>query len=304
MRTIRTKSTIAIVFCLTAVFLAVGCAATKKITGEIMGKGSALKKKIAFLPTVNKTGYGGKEFQESARVYMNDFLKRFCDDIINIDSRKTRNLLGRIPRFSFGRLDNLALAELGRSLGLNAVLEESLSEIRCVEDKRGIWGFRDICMFVQISVRVRGYDVQTGAVFFDEFFHDEVEISEQEWEDINKTTGYKKETVDWVLAKITPEISKRICYYLGNEPWKGYITSVSKNTFTITAGKDVGLATGDVLEVMGPSKTIKGHGGQAYLVSGPKIGELKITKIYRDRAEAIGVLGSDLQKSSYVKLKQ
>jgi hypothetical protein len=304
MKIMRTKGTITIVLCLMTIFLAIGCATTKKITKDIIGSGKTLKKKTAFLPTVNKTGYGGKDFQEAARAHLDTFLKRFSDDLIIVDSPKTRSLLEQIPRLPSGQLDNLALAKLGRALGLNAVLEETLCEIECVADKCGIWGFRNACMLVQLSVRVRAYDIETGAILFDDVINDEAEVSERDWLDIKERRGYHKEVADRLLTKTTAGTCKRLCELLGNEPWKGYITSVSENTFTLIAGNDVGLAAGDILEVFGTSEPIKGQAGQFYLVSGSKIGELRTTRVHRDRAEAIGILGSDLQKSSHVELKR
>jgi hypothetical protein len=287
-----------------AIFLAIGCATTKKITEDIMGGGKVLKKKIAFLPTVNNTGYGGNDFQKSARAHLNTFLNPFRDDLIIVDSPKTCNLLEQVPRLPSGQLDTLALAQLGRTLGLNAVLEETLSEIECVADKRGIWGFRSVCILVQLSVRVRAYDIETGAILFDEVVSDEVEVSEHDWQNIKERSGYHKEIADRLLTKTTAKICKKLCEPLSNEPWKGYITSVSENTFTLIAGNDVGLATGDILEVFGTSEPIEGQAGQFYLVSGSKIGELRTTRVHKNRAEAIGILGSGLQKSSHVKLKR
>ena len=304
MRIIRTMGTISIASCLIAIFLVIGCATTKKITEDIMGEGRALKKKIAFLPTVNKTGYGGKEFKDLARAFLKVSVRHFCDDQIITDSRKTRNLLEQIPRLHSGQLDNLALSKVGRALGLNVVLEESLAEIECVTENRGVWGFRETCMIVQLSIHVKGFDIETGAILFDEVVRDEVEVPEHEWENIKGRRGYNKEVADRLLTKTTPVISRRICELLGDKQWKGYITSVSGDTYTLTAGKDVGLAKGDVLEVFGTSEPIKGQAGQFYLVSGPKIGELRITKVYTNRAEAIRVNGKELQKSSHVKLKQ
>ena len=196
MKIMRTKGTITIALCLMTIFLAVGCATTKKITEDIMGSGKVLKKKTAFLPIVNKTGYGGKDFQESARAHLNTFFERFRDDVIIIDSPKTRSLLEQVPRLPSGQLDILALAQLGRTLGLNAVLEETLSEIECVADKRGIWGFRSVCMLVQLSVRVRAYDIETGAILFDKVVNDELEVPEHDWQDIKERSGYHKEIAD------------------------------------------------------------------------------------------------------------
>ncbi len=301
---IRIKGTIFVVFCLAAIFLATGCAATKEITKDITGKGGRLKKKIAFLPTLNKTGYGGDALKESAIAHFKSFVESSCDDLVIIDSQETRNLLAGIPRLPSGQIDNLSLVKLGRTLGLNVVLEQVLSELECVADKRGIWGFRNTSMLVQLSVRIRGYDIENGSILFEEVAREEIEVSEHDWQNIKERRGYHNELADRLLAKTMPEICETACELVGNERWKGYITAVSENTFILTAGNDVGLAEGDVLEVFGMSEPIRGHAGQSYLVSGPKIGELKVTKVHRNRAEATGDLESDLEKSSHVKLKQ
>lgn len=304
MRIIRRKSNIIIAFCLITIFLALGCAATKQTTKGIIGCGKSLKKKIAFVPPVNKTGYGGTEFEESARTHLKSCLESVCDDLVIMDSQEARSRLEQIPRLPSGELDNLALIKLGRALGLNAVVEESLFEIECVVDKRGIWGFRNTCMLVQLRMRVKGHDTETGAILFHEVVSDEVKVSQYDWEDIKERGGYHEEVVDRLLTKTTGGICKRLCDRLSNEPWKGYITSMSANTFALAAGRDVGLAIGDVLEVFGTSELIEGQGGKFYLVPGLKIGELRITKVDRNQAEATAILGSGLHNSSYVKLKR
>jgi hypothetical protein len=275
------------------------------MTKDITGKGGRLKKKIAFLPISNKPGYDGA-LRKSARAYLKGFVERSCDDLVVVDSQETRGLLAEVPRLASGQIDNLALAERGRALGLNVVLEEGISGLESVQGKCGIWGSRERCMLVKLSVSVRGYDIESGAVLFEEVLQEMVEVSEPDWRDIKEGRGYRKDLADGLLAETVSEISKRTCEWVADELWKGYITYVSGNTFTLTAGEDVGLAEGDILEVFGMSEPIKGHAGQSYLVSGPKVGELKITNVRRNRAEAeaTGDLGSDLQKTSHVKLKQ
>jgi hypothetical protein len=304
MEMIRRKITVAIVFCLSTIFFLVGCAATKKITNDITGKGGRLKKRIAFLPTLNKTGYGSDTFEASARAWVIKELKRSCDDLIIIDSKKTRSLLEQIPRLSSGQFDNLALAKLGRALGLNAVVEESLFRLECLAYKRGVWGFRDICKVVELGVRVRVYDMESAAILLDKVVREEVVVSEQDWQNIKDRQGYHKEITDHLLTKATPEISERVCDLVGDTPWKGYFTSVSENTFTLSAGTDVGLNVGDVLEVFETGQPIRGQAGKIYLVSGPKIGEVQISKVFKDRAEASGVLRTPLDRISYAKLKE
>lgn len=298
------KGTVTVALCFMTIFLAIGCAATKKISNDITGGDKALKKKIAFVPIVNKTGYGGEEFEKSATIQLKTCLKSVSDDLVIIDSQRARNLLEQIPRLPSGEFNNLALIRVGRALGLNAVVEKSLSEIECLSDKRGIWGFRNTCMLLELHMRVKAHDIETGAILFDEVISDEVEVSERDWQNVKDKSGYKSEIGDRLLAKATDRMCGRLCESLIREPWKGYVISLSGNTLSLGAGKDVGLAIGDVLEVFGTSEAIKGQGGQFYLLSGSKIGELRITKVYSNRAEATAILGSDLQKSSYVKLNQ
>jgi hypothetical protein len=304
---IRTKGNFFIFFCFAAICLAVGCATTKKITKEITkditGRGGSVKKKIALLPATNKMGYESEGLAQLARTHFKSALEGSCDDLVISDSEQIRNLLAEVPLLSSGRIDNLALADVGKALGLNAVLDQSPSTLKCATDKRGIWGFRDTRMLVQLSVSVRGYDILTGAILFEEVVHNEVEVPEHEWKSIMETGGYNEDVVNQLLAKIMPEASEKVCEIIGNESWKGYVTSITGNTFTLTAGRDVGLAEGDELEVFGMGELIRCNAGQSYLVSGPKIGELTITNVRKNQADATGDLEVDPQKISHVKFK-
>jgi len=131
-----------------------------------------------------------------------------------------------------------------------------------------------------------------------------VEVSEYDWDNIKTAHGYNKGMASRLLAKVTGKTGKMICERLAQEPWKGYIITGSDKTFTISAGTDVGLTVGDVLEVFGLGEPMKGQEGHLYVVSGPKIGEIKVTKVKKDRAEAAGILGYDLEQSSFVQLKR
>ena len=299
----RTKGTMFVLFCFVAIFLATGCATTKKIARDITGKRAPLKK-MALVHTSNKTGHGDEALEESAGALFISHVEGACNDIIMIDSQQTRDLLAQIPRHPSGQTDNLALAQLGRTLGLNVVLEQGLSDLECVEEKRGIWGFRDMKTIVRLSVSVRGHDVESGAILFEEVVEEEVEASGHECQNIKAGGVYQKELSGRLVAKAMPKISERVCELVGDEPWKGYITAVSDDTFTISAGEDVGLSEGDLLNVFGMSESIKGNAGQTYLVSGPKVGELSITKVHKNWAEATGSLENDVQKTSHVEMKR
>ena len=284
--------------------VAIGCATTKKIAADITGTGSALQKKIALFPSANTTGYGGEHCQEEIEAQLKTFLGSRCNGLLVIDSADIRNALRDIPRLASGQRENLAMATVGRTHGLNAVLEQRIGDVQGVTEKRGIWGSGDTRMLARLSLSIRAYDVETTAVLFDEAIEESVELSQDDWQRLESAAGqYDKEIARRLFGKIIPKIGSRLCKRLAEQPWKGYIVSSAGNTFTLTTGKDVGLAAGNVLEVFAAGGRIEGHSGQVYLISGPKIGEIKITEVQTNQAKAIGISGSNLEKSSYVKLK-
>lgn len=283
--------------------LAPGCATTRKITDDILGEGKALKKKIGFFPAAQNTGFGGGNLEKAANAQLKEYLGRHCDGLTIMDSPKVREALAGIPRLGSGQIHNSAIANLGRDHGLSAVLEQRVADVEYVSDKRGIWGFRRTSKLVLVSFLVRAYDVETTALVFDEIVKEEVELSEGAWSQAKKTGSYNTDLAQPVLSKITPETGKLICERLAEEPWKGYVVGSSDRGLTISAGKDVGLAAGDILEVFGKGKEMEGHGARVYFLSGPKLGEVKITSVGEDRAEAVNLSGHNLKNSWSVKLK-
>jgi len=290
--------------CFVACFFLTGCATTEKITADILGKGERLNKKISFLPLVKGTGYGGEDFQQAAAAHLKAFLSRRCDSVRIMDSRNILRALDKMPRLASGQVDHLALAKVGRIFGLSAVVSQTIGPMELITEKRGIWGFRRLSRLARLSMRVRVYDVQSTAIVLDRIVEEEVEVSPYDLENIQAGQGYNQGIASQFLSKMTSKTGKAICEHLAEEPWKGYIVTGSNNTLTLSAGTDVGLNVGDVLEVFGLGEPMKGQEGHIYLVSGPKIGEIKVTKVKKDRAEAATILGYDLEESSFVQLKR
>jgi hypothetical protein len=122
-------------------------------------------------------------------------------------------------------------------------------------------------------------------------------------QNIRERKGYHKEILNQLLIEIADQIGETVSDQLCDTPWKGYITGISGDVITLSAGEDVGLAPGDVLEVYGVSGAIEGPEGQTYLLSGPKIGEIRLTGVGKDESEAETVEEGDFRDSSHVQRK-
>ncbi len=297
------KDIAGIVILLALSLLGTDCATTKKISNDILGKGTNLKKKIALLPVLNRSGYGGDDFRNAAAKELKSEIRRRCDGLHLLDSREIRQALEEIRRLPSGQIDNFSLANMGRIHGLHAVVEESVVDVELISEKWGIWGFRRMSPLLQVSIRLRVYDVQTTAVLLDELVKEAVQVSGEERQNIKERNLYNREITYSLLAKVAPEAAEMICNRMAEEPWKGYITASSGNTFTISAGTEAGLAPEVVLEVFAMGEPIEGKGNRVYLVPGPKMGEIKLTKVRENQAEAVALFGHDLERSSCVMLK-
>jgi hypothetical protein len=178
-----------------------------------------------------------------------------------------------------------------------------MADVEYVTAKRGIWGFRRTTKLARVSFLVRAYDIETTALLFDEILEEEVELSGGAWSQAKKTGTYHTDLTQPILPKITPQTGELVCRRLAEEPWKGYVASSSGTGLTISAGKDVGLASGNILEVFGRGKEIAGQGTDVYFLLGPKIGEVRVINVEQHRAEALKLSGHDLRNSWSVKLK-
>jgi hypothetical protein len=283
-----------------------GCATTKKIADDIMGPDRArmLKKKIVFMPTENRSGFGGDDLKTKASLKLKIALAAGCNHLVISDSRKMRQVFAEIPRLPSGAIDNLALAEKGRFHGVNAVLEQTISMVEFHTEKRGIWGFREEKPFLHAVFRVRIYDIETTATYMDEVFSEDLELSDGPWEEGERSAShYYGEYMDTLIARVIPKISEHVCERMEEMLWSGFVVNSSDGTFTISAGREVGLSKGDVLEVFKMGEPIQGLGDQVFLVEGPKMGEMEVTQVTDDSAKAIAIAGSDFEKSFCARLK-
>jgi hypothetical protein len=303
---VRERTLIIVLLVVGACSLICGCATTKKIADDIMGpdRARALKKKIVFMPTVNRSGFGGKDLKTAASLKLKIALTAQCGQLVISDSRKMRQVFAEIPRLPSGQIDNLALAEKGRLYGVNAVLEQTISLVEFDTEKRGIWGFREEAPLLHAVFRIRIYDVETTATSLDEVFREELELSDGPWEeDGGSASHYYDEYADTLLGRIIPKISALVCERMEEMLWSGFVVESNDGTYTLSSGSDVGIAEGDVLEVFKMGEPIQGLGDQVYLIEGPKMGEMEVTQIKADKAKAIPISGSDFERSCCVKLK-
>ena len=107
------------------------------------------------------------------------------------------------------------------------------------------------------------------------------------------------ETIKYVASILAEET----CDAISTQPWKSYVVSINGKNSTIASGANAELEVGMALNAYDPGRIVKGIEGQQFLLPGPVVGELKITQVHTDRAEATVVKDDGIQVGSPVRLR-
>lgn len=305
---------------ITVFFVVIGCTASQTVvrkttktitqTTQEIGRKWALsdedlKRKVAMLAFENNTSQNVQSFQEIFRTELPEYLNGKCPGIIlqNPPIGGSLTALKEPPKLESGIIDGYALAVLGRQLGLNAIVTGRLEDIRIIEEKQGFLWTKETKHLAQIFIRVEVFDTRTATKILDDTLDRRIEIDEFDHPVNQDSEQIPLPELNETLNLLLVDMGDRICDAIRNEPWNGYITDIDGDRYVVPSGSEVGLETGDILEVFASNRIMEGVGGQRFFIPGLKIGELEITTITEGRLEAKLVSGETIKKGSTVRRK-
>jgi hypothetical protein len=271
-------------------FFIMGCTTLHKITLDLVSPDRLLNKKIAVLPFKDLTGSKDNMAGEMAKSVFRSTLSEHCKAIIVEDDKRGQYLEEGATRHS-DVIDLVTQNRLARVLGLNAILTGTILNITMANP----------AAFLELEVHL--YDVETNALLSSELVRPRINISEREWPNLRDNPQLNPRLIEGLLQEAALQLSEKLCTIMEEEPWKGYVLDFENGKVVLSAGIDVGLREGNVLEVFRYGRPIAGNADKYYLISGPMIGEVKIEKVFQHTAVASVMSGADFDKSNCVKLK-
>ena len=279
---------------------------TKKMVRDFRAPDSDLKKRVGILLFENKTTLVNKNVGEKFIGDLSDAIASSCPNILleKPGDPGYADDLKRVPRTRSGWIDNLALAKTGQQLGLNAIVTGTLISVTPNKRKQGIWWFKNTHYFVQVRIATEVYDTETGAKLLDESFVHEVEVDEMDLESIHADSETNALIMSEAFKAIAEKMGEKICNAIVFQPWKGFIASIDSDKIFLNFGENIGLKIGDLFDVFDNSSIFEGLEGHRFFKPGHKTGEIKITAVYPDTAEAILVSGHDIRPGFCVQPKE
>ena len=272
---------------------------TQKIVRQISPFKSDLKPFLAVYRFENKALMAGKTFQP---VFQEGIIRRLenkCGTVVALPAQQIDQLsaLDALPRLPSGALDNFALAQMGRRIGLNAIAVGALNNINLTKEIQGVFS-RETHYFIQVTIRLQVFDTATATKILDEIFDKEMEVDEMEYSSIQTNQKVNMAWLQDAFEQMIMKMANRLCEALFNLSWSGFVVGTEGNLIQLSSGSRVGLKPGLVLEVFDSSEIITGVNGQRYIVPGLKVGEVKVKTVFPDRSEAEPVSGDDIREGS------
>jgi len=232
---------------------------TQKITRNIRFSDDDLQRLVAIVGFENRSVYRAKDFAQLFQKGIPEYLNNECDDVTvpNLGNSEDVERLKALPVLKSGRVDNFALATMGRQLGLNAVVTGSLNDIGLISETQGLI-LKDTLHSIQILVSVEVYDSETGTKILDESFNRKVEIEELDYDLMRSEEKLILPDLNETISDLLAEMGERICWAIEDQPWNGFITAFTGDKIILSAGDMAGLKPGDELEVFDNTRILKG----------------------------------------------
>ncbi len=238
----------------------------------------------------------------SVRVAIGERLAAKCRGIIVVapDDKTYEDVLGSPPRYASGKINNFQLTQQGRPLGLNAIVTGDPVEILEEIEETGMLWFKDTASYARLNVSVDVYDTSTGAKLLGENIIRKIEVDAAGLEKVRTRDYGSVGGLAEVLREAAAEAADKICKAVEREPWKGYLIAVDGNRVSISSGRNTGLDSGDRLGVYPSRRTLESTDGQRFYLPETKAGEISVTSLTPDRAEAVLVSGGGFSEGDLV----
>jgi hypothetical protein len=258
---------------------------SRKVADAVTPAGTGIKKRVTLIGIETRAESGQAGFGAHFSRTFSEYLQKECREALLDEA--VGDMLKSPPRLPSGQVDGFSLAMMGRPRGINFFVIGSLTDVRFLDEKTGIWLWKDTRYKIRVTLRVEVIDSVAGAKALDETLWDEMIIDELQYQTLKEAGPIPLAEILPVLNRLLQETGYRTCAALRTKPWQGFITAADQNRLTISAGSAVGLSQGKELEVFERGRVVEAKEGRRFLRPGEKIGEARIESVSADQAEAI-----------------
>jgi hypothetical protein len=194
------------------------------------------------------------------------YLKTLGDAVLSQNSRlnlltpqdsEFPSFLSELAETSTTSIDAVSISEQGRQAGYQGLIIATVSDIRPVVRKTGMFWMRKTRYFIQYSVTVDLYDPYTAAKIVSEVTEGTMQISKGGYDHLKSGTAASIDDLNETIAAVAQDHGEHIGEVLADHQWKSAVLKVHEDRIFVPAGGGAGLKTGDRLVVFEGRRLLK-----------------------------------------------
>ncbi|QDK37854.1 hypothetical protein [Bdellovibrio sp. NC01] len=266
---------------------------------------SSPRKRLMVLPFLDTSTQRPQEFRDRARSAFIQDLNR-SGDVIALDSKELNLDLSKMMENGQYKLADVAKA--AKALGVNAVLEGKINDIRIKRKSDNVGIVRHLTSVFEVVAQVRVVTTRTGNEVFNTV--KTVTLEEQgvrvaERVETDKYLQNNPEMIEVLVKDAFLDFTPQVLGSIEKVAWEGRIAAINGDRIYLNVGKISGLQMGDLLKVMEDGDDVYDPESGTHIgrVPGRLKGTLEVISYFgNDGAIAVIHSGSGFKENDRVEL--
>lgn len=263
------------------------------------------RKRLMILPFLEASTVRSTRAAQIARVALIRSLRKTDDFVIVSNTDFPKDVSTYIKN---GDYDLEAMGKIGDGMGLSAIIEGKVLEVRAKRVGDSVGLVRQIRARIDATVRIRVVNARNGSLLLEETRSAQIEdtttrVAERSYSD--RFLEDDPQLIDAVVKKAFQSTIPRIAQAIEKLSWEGRVALVKGDRVYLNAGRLSGLQIGDILKVTEEGEDV--YDPETGVLIGTVPGRLKgtievVTYFGKDGAVGIVHSGSGFRENDKVEL--
>ncbi|MEK2645570.1 hypothetical protein [Bdellovibrio sp. BCCA] len=277
----------------------------KDVSYEARKDDSSPRKRLMVLPFLDSSDKRPQEFRDKARSAFIADLNR-TGEVIALDSKELNLDLSKMMEAGQYKLQDVAKA--AQAMGVNAVLEGKIQDIRIKRKADNVGVVRHLTTAFEVVAQVRVVTGRSGREVFNTV--KTVTVEEQgvrvaERVETDKFLANNPEMVEVIVKDAFLDFTPQVLASLDKVSWEGRIAAINGDRIYLNVGRVSGLQVGDLLKVTEDGDDVYDPESGSHIgrVPGRLKGTLEVISYFgNDGAIAVIHSGSGFRENDRVEL--
>lgn len=273
---------------------------TVKETEKVESKYTGPKRRIGVVNFENKAPYAQGRLGDTATdILITELVK--SGKFIVVERDKMDKILDEQKLGQTGAIDPATAAQVGKILGLNAIVTGSVSQFGVKKEGKDFIVSQSKQQIVECTVDVRVVDAETGQVLLADSGKGVVRKASGKFLGMGNQSKYDETLEGEALRAAIVKFTDNIISQVNKKPWSCRVAAVEDGVVYLNAGLESGLEVGQKLKVFSQGKEIKDP--TTGLVIGrteKEVGVLKVASFFGDNGSIANVMSGSVPQPSYL----